>query len=288
MPDSSSTRHLAWFAGLLFAVWVNAAQALDTHSTHSKDGTRIEYADGGTGLPILVFIHGWNCDRSYWNAQTAYFVATHRVVAVDLAGHGASGMSREDYTMARFGQDVAASVKAEGPLVLIGHSMGGPVMLEAARLLGERVVGMVAVDSLTQVSPDIPNTATVEAQLAPMQANYEETIRPFIVSMFPDSADPSLRDRIVEDMLAGDPRVATSAARGMMTMNFAAAFAELNAPLVLINSSRNPTDMDALQALYPDSSLLTMDGVGHFLMMEKPQAFNALLERAIGSMLEDS
>lgn len=288
MQKVSPATCLALIGSLLIAIWVNAAQALDVHATRSQGGTHIEYAAGGSGLPVLVFIHGWNCDRSYWDAQTSHFVTTHRVVAVDLAGHGASGTDREDYTMARFGQDVAASVPAEGPLVLVGHSMGGPVMLEAARLLGERVVGMVAVDSLTRVSPDVLDSATVDTRLAAMQADYDSTVRPIILSMFSENADPALREHIVTDMMAGDPRVATSATRGMMTMNFAATFAELNAPLVLINSARNPTDMEALRAMYADSSLLTMDGVGHFLMMEKPQVFNALLERAIASILKDS
>lgn len=274
---------LAALCALLLAT-AGIARAMEVAATLSQDGTRIEYAAAGTGEPTLVFIHGWNCDRTYWSAQMAHFADNHRVVAVDLAGHGASGLGRQDYTMAGFGQDVAAAVAGDFPVILIGHSMGAPVMLEAARRLGDRVLGMVAVDSLHQVTDSVPDNSAIEAQVAPLIDDYETTARFFISELFIEDTDPALREEIVTDMLSADQDVSVSAIRGMMAMDFAQALADLRAPLVLINSTQRPTDMAALNALYPGSRLETMAGVGHFLMMEKPAAFNAILEDVIVSI----
>ena len=148
--------------GLALTLAAFAADELETATATSRDGVRIEYAIGGEGGPTLVFIHGWTCDRSYWSEQLPYFVRGHKVIAVDLAGHGASGAERDDYTMRSFGEDVAAAVGDEESVILIGHSMGGPVALQAARLLGDRVLGIVAVDSLNDTGGPVPEPAAID------------------------------------------------------------------------------------------------------------------------------
>jgi len=72
----------------------------------SADGVPIHFTMRGTGDTALVFVHCWSCDSSYWQAQMDYFAADYRVVAIDLAGHGQSGMGRKDYTISGFADDV--------------------------------------------------------------------------------------------------------------------------------------------------------------------------------------
>jgi hypothetical protein len=71
----------------------------------SKDGTLISYEIHGSGEPTLVFVHGWSCDARYWREQLPYFSKTHRIVLLDLAGHGHSGSKRSQYTMKAFFHD---------------------------------------------------------------------------------------------------------------------------------------------------------------------------------------
>ena len=99
---------------------------------------------------MLVFVHGWSCDSRYWRAQIPYFSQKYRIALVDLAGHGHSGFGRSNYTMGSFGEDVLAVVEALGAekVILIGHSMGGIVIAEAARLMPEKVLGLIGVDTL--------------------------------------------------------------------------------------------------------------------------------------------
>ena len=89
----------------------------------SGDGVPLAFEVHGAGAPALVFVHGWSCDRSYWRGQLRPLAARYRTVAVDLAGHGESGLGRRAWTMAAFGEDVVAVVEQLGlvQLVLIGH-----------------------------------------------------------------------------------------------------------------------------------------------------------------------
>jgi pimeloyl-ACP methyl ester carboxylesterase len=99
----------------------------------SRDGIRLAFEVHGTGTPTLGSVHGWSCDRRYWRGQLRLLAARYQTVAVDLAGHGQSGVGRRSWTMAAFGEDVVAVVEqlGLGELVLIGHSMGGDVVVEA-------------------------------------------------------------------------------------------------------------------------------------------------------------
>ncbi|KKN34271.1 hypothetical protein LCGC14_0795280 [marine sediment metagenome] len=121
----------------------------------SSDGVEIHYKIYGTGEPTLVFVHGWCCDKSYWKEQIPYFSKSYRMVLIDLAGHGESGLNRKDWTMELFGEDVACVAKKLGitKIVLIGHSMAGQVILEAARWL-PNVIGIIFVDAFTDFAQD--------------------------------------------------------------------------------------------------------------------------------------
>jgi len=99
----------------------------------SADQVHIEYHVYGKGEPAVILIHGWACDGNYWTAQIADLKAKYTTVTVDLAGHGASTSNRTDWSIGNFGEDVAAVARQlqNSKIVLVGHSMGAPVALEA-------------------------------------------------------------------------------------------------------------------------------------------------------------
>ncbi|KKL95395.1 hypothetical protein LCGC14_1855000, partial [marine sediment metagenome] len=144
----------------------------EAYSAISSDGVEIRYEIHGTGEPTLVFVHGWCCDKSYWKEQIPYFSQSYRMVIIDLAGHGESGLNRIDWTMELFGEDVACVVNQLGnaKIVLIGHSMGGPVILEAAVRTRPNVIGIVGVDANFEYSED---TRTQEEK-DKFQAEYDQ------------------------------------------------------------------------------------------------------------------
>jgi pimeloyl-ACP methyl ester carboxylesterase len=99
-----------------------------------KDGVTLAYEDINAGLPPMLLVHGWGCDHASLDAQAEFFGNSHRVVSVDLRGHGKSDGPVQDYTMAAFADDLAwrcEKLRLIKPIV-IGHSMGGSIILELA------------------------------------------------------------------------------------------------------------------------------------------------------------
>jgi pimeloyl-ACP methyl ester carboxylesterase len=248
----------------------------------SADGIPVVYEVHGTGTPALVFVHGWSCDRTHWAGQVDHFAARHQVVTIDLAGHGESGVGRPSWTMTAFGEDVAAVVDRLGlrTVVLVGHSMGGDVIVEAARRLGARVAGLVWVDVYTSLAK--PRThEQVEAILVPLRDDFATTSRAFIKRLFAPDSDPVLVDRVVAGISARPPEIAIDTLEHSIRNDgpVVIGLRELTAPIVAINPDHRPTDIDGL--LGHGVKTVIMPGVGHFPMMEDPAAFNRVLEDVI-------
>jgi len=128
--------------------------AMLNRTTTSFDDVSIEYSVTGTAGTALIFIHGGMSDRSFWDGQHAPFADRFRVIALDLAGHGKSGQNRQEWGIPQFGRDVAAVMDAErvSRAVLIGNSLGGPAAIEAALLLGPRVLAVIGVPKSSLVA----------------------------------------------------------------------------------------------------------------------------------------
>ncbi|CAM4248582.1 alpha/beta hydrolase [Vreelandella rituensis] len=255
----------------------------------SADGVPIAYEVRGSGKPTLVFIHGWSCDGRYWRGQLPHFSRQHRVVAIDLAGHGHSGQKRESFTVPAFGEDVKAvldDLEVE-QAILIGHSMGGPVSVEAARLFPKRVIGIIGVDTFHHVNSEITQ-AQLDGMLVPLQQDFAPAAQQFVASMFIESTDPNLRDWVMRDMAASPSQVAISAMDDMLSRHAdgeaAQRFEELAVPVFSINADLWPTEVEANQELLPEFDAVIMADTDHFLHMAKPVAFNRELERVIGTM----
>ena len=98
----------------------------------ASDGLLLVYDSKGSGDTALVFLHGWCGSRHWWKSQMDAFSGDYRVIAYDQAGHGDSGKDRKEWTGAALAADVGAVVKGLGlkRVILVGHSMGGPIALE--------------------------------------------------------------------------------------------------------------------------------------------------------------
>ena len=273
---------VSWLVGMA----AQAEELLVQGVTAAQDGVQIHYETGGSGSPALVFIHGWNCDRSYWSAQLPVFAATHQVVTIDLAGHGDSGVNRENWSMANFGADVAAVADALqlGDIILVGHSMGGQVALEAARLLKGRVKMIIGADTLSDVSLRYADEE-ITGMLAALKANFPGTVDGMVrSSFFLSTSDPALIDRIARDMSAAPPAAGIGALEGIARWyneDVEETLADIAAPIRLINSDYRPTNTSAGQALTASFEATIMSGVGHFVMQEDPAQFNAIMAKLL-------
>ncbi len=276
---------LGFFLSCVF-VAVSVASAGPLGVVLSADGTPISYEVHGGGEPTLILVHGWSCDARYWREPLAYFGARHRVVTVDLAGHGHSGTGRVDYSMGSFGEDVRAVADAVGGdrFVLVGHSMGGLVIAEAARLMPDRVLGLIGVDSLHDL--DFPVTKEHAAKMiAPLETDFPSACRQFAASMILPETDTELAEWIQADMAAATADVALSAMRGYMSQWITGAgpmlFEELSVPVVAVCAALWPVDAEANRKHMTSFEAIVLEGTDHFLMLGAAEKFNHALEEAI-------
>ena len=266
------------FVSLSGAVVAAAGGPVDG-SVLSADGVPIRYHFEGSEDPAMVFVHCWSCDRHLWDAQVAAFAPRHRVVAIDLAGHGESGRNRKDWTIEAYGADVRAVVERLNlrSVILIGHSMGGPVIVEAARNMSSRVLALVPVDTLTNVE-EKQKPEEVDAFLRPFEADFKATAAKFLRDyMFVPTTDPKLIETLVTKTVAAPPEIAIPSLRNTWLYDAAAALREIKAPIRALNGDKYPTNLDGARRQAPQFEATIMKGVGHYLMLEDPPRFNQLL-----------
>ncbi|MFC1565364.1 alpha/beta fold hydrolase [Candidatus Neomarinimicrobiota bacterium] len=251
----------------------------------SSDGVEISFDKQGKGKPTLVFVHGWCCDKSYWKFQVSHFSKQHEVITIDLAGHGESGLNRQNWTIESFGNDVVAVIEKLDldQVILIGHSMGGQVNIETARQIPKRIIGLVGVDTYHNFE-DLYTPEQVDGFLSPFKTDFVETSSNFVRSMFPPKADSTLVKQIVTDMSSAPPEVAISALRELFTYNQEEALKEVQIPIYCINSDKYSTNVEAGQRHALSFELKLMPGIGHFVMMEDPEQFNQLLTKTVDAL----
>ena len=256
------------------------------HIVFSKDGTPISYEIFGAGEPTLVFVHGWSCDARYWRAQVPVFSKKYRVVVLDLAGHGHSGMSRKKYSMGSFGEDVRAVTESTGShsVILIGHSMGGSVIAEASRRMPGRVIGLIGIDTLEDV--EYPMTREeLKKMITPLEVNFRDGSRQFVGEMIASNTNRQLREWILSDMSTAPPSVAISAMNEMMnqyvTGEAAKIFKEIRIPVITVNGDLWPINYEANRRHMISFNAIVLKKADHFLMMDRSIDFNKALEKAI-------
>ena len=247
----------------------------------SFDGVPIAYTVAGDGPGALLFIHGWACDRYYWASQLYDFADTHTTVTVDLAGHGDSGADREEWTILSLARDVQAVVDHLDlrSVILVGHSMGGPVALEAARLMPDRVVGVIGVDTLHDVGADSGDAW--ERIFARYEAGFSGTCTEFVKGMFLEETDAGLVTEITDDMCDISPEVGLALLRAYSVYDLSGSLADVEVPVRSINSPMWPTNVEGNRRYDPDFDVMIIEGSGHFPMREKRAEFDLLLEQVI-------
>ncbi len=246
----------------------------------SADGSIIKYGVQGSGDITIVFVHCWTCNHTFWDQQVQHFANKYRVVWLDLAGHGLSGSNRSEYSMASFGADVAAVVNAVGgdKFVLVGHSMGGPVIIETAKILGDKVISLVGVDTFYTPFEWPKSDEKIEEFVAPFKKDYVITTDNMIRSMFTPEVDPAVKESIVKQFAGANQEVGVSAMYGIFR------WSAHNNPDTLItfadklhNINGAPTGDE--KPLHESVTLIPH--VGHFVAQVKPEEFNRALETII-------
>jgi pimeloyl-ACP methyl ester carboxylesterase len=255
-------------------------------SAVSSDGSKIFYSVYGKGKVCLVFIHGWGGDSTVWQEQIPYFQNKYKLILLDLAGFGKSDKKRIVYTMELFGQDVASVVNAEkvSHVILLGHSMGGGVIVEAANILKSKVIGIIGIDTFS----DLDKWCTPEQareMIQPLREDFKKGTDAFIRQMFVKDTDPKLIDRVVQKISSAVPSVAISAIEQYVSGSFIVTAEKLTVPVWSLNADFWPTNLEGNRKHFKSYDLSIIPGLGHFLMLEASQKFNEELDVVVKKII---
>ncbi len=260
----------------------DAANSLkpDTSTGDSRfaklDGSRVHYVNYGKGSEAIVLIHGWTMNVDNWRDQIPDFAKRSRVIAIDLPGHGQSDKPKILYSMDLFARAVDA-VMSDAKVkraVLIGHSMGTPVARQFYRKYPEKTLAIVIVDGVLR---QLGDKAMMDRMMASFRApNYMDSIDQMFAMMNGPNLSAEAKQRIRTSTLNTPQSVLVSAMEGMADP---AIWVDdkINVPVLAIMAKNPffPPDIEqSARSTAPKLEFHMWEGVGHFLMMEKPKEFN--------------
>jgi pimeloyl-ACP methyl ester carboxylesterase len=261
----------------------------------------LHYVHAGSGKPPLVFVHGFGCSHEDWLLQIDELKSRFETVACDLRGHGRTPGRPHECSIAHYGGDVAAllSLLDLEDSILIGHSMGCRVVLEAARIIAssehpQRVAGLVLIDGSRTGSGD-PQAAEDAARATIGKSGYPAFAEDLFRRMF--FAPSALAEAVVVRALRSTAEIGPTLWPGMARWDAAEMDAALAAvrcrvlaiqsttrdPLTLVRSTLKKGEtspyLDLLRKSLKDLSIEIVPDTGHFTQIEAGAEVNRLIRR---------
>jgi pimeloyl-ACP methyl ester carboxylesterase len=253
---------------------------LTSLSAATVDGINLHSSSTGKGPRTVILVHGWTCDDTTWQSQVPVLSKEFRVLTIDLPGHGKSGAPKDGKLsmdlFARAVESVRSEAKADH-VVLVGHSMGTPVIVQYARLYPQHVAAMVFVDGLVAMGGLVPSGGPPpgDRMAGPDGAKAREAM---IRGMFSASTTPDIQKHILS-MMMGAPE---ATAVGAMNATFDPAIWKgdvFTQPILGLYADKSGLGSNRayMKTHFPNLEYVEIAGTGHFLMLEKPDEFNTLL-----------
>jgi pimeloyl-ACP methyl ester carboxylesterase len=269
----------ALFAIMALVAAATSAVAFDGESQYAKlDGARIHYQSYGKGKDALVLIHGWGSNLTFWRDQIPEFAKRNRVIALDLPGHGESDKPQIAYSMDLFANAIDAVLRDAkvDRAVVVGHSMGTPVARQFYRKYPQKTLGIIIVDGGLRPF----GTKEMREQFMAMfrGPNYKEAGAQMFAQMM--ATLPAADQERVKTSFLNTPQHVLVSAMESMSQDSLYGPDKINVPVlaILAKSPFWPPDTEQfLGTLAPDLELHWFEGVGHFVMMEKPKEFNEMV-----------
>jgi len=214
------------------------------------------------------------------------FAADYRVVAVDQAGHGESGKERKHWSASALAGDVEAVVKELGlqRVILIGHSMGGPIALMASKRMPGTVVAVLGVDTLQNAEFKMPEEVSKKF-LEAFEKDFNGTMRAGLSGLLHEKTDPDLKKWILTRAEAQDQKMALALMRDLSGLDVKTLLKDAKTPVRCINSAGGfqfftPTAIETNKK-YANFNAVLIEEVGHYPMLEKPGEFHQKLREVL-------
>lgn len=250
------------------------------------DQTQIFYEITGRGSTALLLVHGWLGCSQWWNSQRDYLQDAYTIVQMDLPGHGRSGPFREGWSHGEYAaaiQAVARDIKVP-QIILVGHSMSGAYVLEASLDLPQ-VKALIVVDTLK----DLDQLFTIEQAEQGLFPAYRQDFKSAIANILPQflysaATPPSVKERLQQEFSACDGEKAIQLLAPLYKMDPRTYAQRVTVPVRAINSDYMPTLVENNRKYLRDYECFVIAHAGHYPMLERPEAFNHILEQVLQTL----
>ena len=256
----------------------------------SSDGVEIHFNVEGQGTPSIILVHGWSNTKELWDSQVTCLSQKYKVIALDLAGFGESGNNRSYWSMKSFSTDIIAVIEKINleNVILVGFSMGGPVIIEASKKIPERISGLVLVDILQDIE-EKASQEWVDNSIKKWREIFTDRKR--IPELFPAKMDTIIIERYISMTFTASKVGWWESIEDFFRWSredCQESIKSLQVPLMSINSDYATTNVEAYLKYVPSYKLKTISTIGHFVMWEAPDEFNRLLEECVQEFINDS
>ena len=251
-----------------------------------RDNVALFYEEAGNGSPPILLVHGGMDDHTHFAPQFEHFQRKYRTVAVDLRGYGQSDKPHQDYTITGYAEDLAwlcRELEIVKPVV-VGHSMGGLIVLELSARFPDLPSAIAILDS-----PILPPAEFVEG-LKPLVAAmhtqaYREALRQFLSQFVGFTGNPDRKERLLNELLSVEQHVIASTLASYSNYNSASAAAACSVPVLNISSGIPFSDLVRFHELCPQLTTEQTFGSGHYSQLEIPQQINSILDKFLTSIM---
>lgn len=255
----------------------------------TSDGAELHYLEAGTG-PTLVFVPGWTMPADVWDHQVRHFAGTHRVVALDPRGQGRSEKVSYGYHPSRRALDIGELLEHLGgdPAVVVGWSLGvQEVVLNAHEQGTASMRGAVLVD----YDMVWENTEGLTGRFIELQVNREEWTRNFIRAIHESPPSEEYLEEMTRASLSTPANASAIMIANLILMgpnDLRPAMESMDRPVLFVFSDQEWAAEAAEEArrYWPDAQVESIEATDHTLFVDRPDAFNRLLEEFIAGLSE--
>ncbi len=266
----------------------NIENTLDEELSIVSAGIQLNVTSCGQGNPSILFIHGWCINESYWDDQKEAFCGKYNIITLDLPGFGKSIGARDSWSIENYSNDVITLIDQLNltRVILVGHSMGGDVMLETAIKRPTKVVALIGIDNFKDVGVEYSEQdhEDMVGFMAMLKEDFANIGPAYAQGMlFHASTDSLIVQRVMTDIGESNPEVAVSSLQYLFDYvdTERSRLSELKQKLYLINSDATPTNIEGLDATGVTYDVEYIHATGHYPMVEKPKEFNKLLQKIL-------
>lgn len=253
----------------------------------SSDASKIHYTTASQNNTItLVFVHGWLGNTNWWHNQEIYFREKYNIVEIDLAGHGKSDKSRQNWTAAQYANDIKAVVHElnSSEIILIGHSMSGAYVVEASIDLPQ-VKAIVLVDTLKDLDQDFTPEQAEEFMFSHYRKDFKSAVENLLPHyLFVEKTPENIKRQLQSEFLQNESDLAINVLRPLYEMDIRKIAKQVDVPVRAINSDASPTGIENNKKYFSNYDSKIITATGHYPMLEKPDAFNTLLNEIINEL----